>query len=53
MERLHYVDFNNLNRALEKDYYSVPSLDEVLKIVNGFQMMSFLDGYLAYKKVIL
>lgn len=38
------VDFRNLNRASKKDNYLVPLLDEVLQIVNGSQMMSFLDG---------
>lgn len=42
------VEFYNLNRASEKENYPVPSLDEVLQIVNGSQMMSFLDGYSRY-----
>lgn len=42
------VEFKNLNRASKKDNYPLPSLDEVLQIVNGAQMMSFLDGFLGY-----
>ena len=42
------VDFCNLNLASQKDNYPLPSLDEVLHIVNGLKMMSFLDGYSGY-----
>lgn len=37
----------------EKDNYPLPSLNEVLQIVNGSQMMSFLDGYLGYNQVMV
>ena len=47
------VDFRNLNRASEKDNYPLPSLDEVLQIVNGAKMMSFMDGYSRYNQVIV
>ena len=47
------VDFHNLNLASQKDNYPPPSLDEVLKIVNGSKMMSFLDGYLGYNQVMV
>ena len=45
------VDFDNLNLASQKDNYPLPSLDEVLKIVYGSNMMSFLDGYLRYNQL--
>ena len=47
------VDFHNLNLASQKDNYPLPSLDEVLQIVNGSKMMSFLDGYLGYNQVMV
>lgn len=47
------VDFRNLNWASEKDNYLVPSLNEVLQIVNSSQMMSFLDGYSGYNQVMV
>lgn len=47
------MDFSNLNKASEKDNYLLPSLDEVLQIVNGSQMMSFLDGYSGYNQVLV
>ena len=47
------MDFRNLNRASEKDNYPVPSLDEVIQVVNYSQMMSFLDGYSRYNQVMV
>lgn len=51
MEKSNCVHFRNLNRASKKDNYLVPSLDEVLQIVNGSQMMEFLDSYSGYNQV--
>ena len=42
------VDFRNLNLSSQNDNYPLPSLDEVLQILNGSKMMSFLDGYYGY-----
>lgn len=47
------MEFHNLNKASEKDNYLLPSLDEVLQIVNVSQMMSFLDGYSGYNQVLV
>ena len=47
------VDFRNLNLASQKENYPLPSLDEVLQIVNGSKMMSYLDGYLGYNQVMV
>lgn len=47
------VDFRNLNKASEKDNYPLPSLDEVLQVVNGARMMSFMDRYSRYNQVIV
>ena len=47
------VDFRNLNLASQKDNYPLTSLDEVLQIMNGSKMMSFLDGYSGYNQVMV
>ena len=47
------VDFWNLNRALNKDRYLVPSMEETLQQVSGSEMFSLLDGFLRYKKVLV
>ena len=47
------VDFRNRNLASQKDNYPLPSLGEVLQIVNGSKMMSFLDSYSRYNQVMV
>ena len=47
------MDFRNLNQSSQKDNYPLPSLDKVLKIVNGLKMMSFLDGNFGYNQVMI
>ena len=47
------IDLCNLNLASQKENYPFPSLDEVLQIVNGLNMMSFLDGYSGYNQVMV
>lgn len=47
------VEFKNLNKALEKDNYPLPSLDEVLQMVNGSHMMSLFDWYIGYKNIMI
>lgn len=47
------MDFRNLNKSLAKDNYHAPSLDEVLQIVNGSKMMSFLDGCFGYNQTLV
>ena len=47
------VNFRNLNLASQKDNYPLPSLDEVLQIVNGSKMISFLDGYSGYNQIMV
>ena len=47
------VDFRNLNKASKKGNYPVPSLDEVIQVINGSQMMSFLNGCCRYYQVMV
>lgn len=47
------VDFSNLNRASKKDNYTVPSLDEVLQIINDSQIISFLNSYSGYNQFLV
>jgi hypothetical protein len=45
------IDFRNLNRACLKDNYHLPSMDHLLQIVIGSEMMSTLDGFSGYNQV--
>jgi hypothetical protein len=42
------VDFKKLNAITKKDPYPLPFIDEVINIVNGHEVYTFLDGYSRY-----
>jgi hypothetical protein len=43
-----YVDFRKLNVATKKDPYLLPFTDEVINIVAGHEVYTFLDGFFRY-----
>jgi len=47
------IDFRNLNRALEKDNYLVPPMEQLLQTVPSSEMFSLLDGFLGYNQVLV
>ena len=47
------VDFRNINRASNKDGYLVPSMEQMLQQVSGFEMFSLLDGFSRYNQVLV
>jgi hypothetical protein len=47
--KLHIcVDFQKLNTAIKKDPYPLPFTKEVLNLVVGHEVYSFLDYFLGY-----
>ena len=52
-EIILYVDFRNLHWASEKDNYPVPPMEQILQKVDGFEMFSWLDGFLGYNEVMV
>jgi hypothetical protein len=42
------VDFKKLNVPTKKDPYPLPFTNEVLNIIVGHDVYSFLDGYFRY-----
>jgi hypothetical protein len=42
------VDFRKLNAATKKDPYLLPFTDEVINIVVGHEVYTFLDGFCGY-----
>jgi len=42
------VDFRKLNKVTKKNPYPLPFFYEVLNIVAGYEVYSFLDGYSRY-----
>jgi hypothetical protein len=43
-----YVDFRKLNVATKKDPYLLPFTNEVINIVTGHEVYTFLDGFFRY-----
>ena len=47
------VDFRNPNRALDKDSYPVPPVEQILQMVSGSKLFSLLDGFSGYNPVLV
>ena len=47
------IDFQNLNKVLEKDNYPVPPMEKILQQVSGSEMFSLLDGFSGYNQVLV
>ena len=47
------LDFRNLNRASDKDNYSVPPMEQILQIVSSSELFSLLHGFSGYNKVLV
>jgi hypothetical protein len=45
------VDFRNLNRATQKDEYSMPVADLLIDSASSNKMISFLDGNAGYNQI--
>ncbi len=46
-----YVDFRRLNAAIKKDPYLLPFTDEVINILTGHEVYTFLDGFFRYYQI--
>ena len=42
------MDFIILNKACPKDSYSLPRIDQLVDIIAGHQLLSFMDAFLRY-----
>jgi hypothetical protein len=47
------VDFQNLNRASDKDNYPVPPMEQILQQVSSSKRLSLLDGFSGYNQVLM
>ncbi len=45
------MDFQKLNVAMKKDPYPLPFMEEVLHMVVGHEVYSFLDGFSSYHQI--
>jgi hypothetical protein len=47
------VDFQNLNKASDKDNYPVPPMEQILQQVSSSERLSLLDGFSGYNQVLM
>ena len=47
------VDFQNLNRASDKENYHVPPMEQILQQVSSSERLSLLDGFSGYNQVLM
>ncbi len=45
------VEFKKLNATTKKDPYPLHCIDEVINIVNGHEVYTFLDGFSRYHQI--
>ncbi len=45
------MDFRKLNIATKKDSYPFPFINEVIKIIVGHEVYTFLDGFYGYQQI--
>lgn len=39
-----YIDFTDVNKATLKDYFPLPSIDQLVDATIGFEFISFMDA---------
>ena len=42
------IDFMNLNKACPKDSFPLPRIDQLVDVIAGHKLLSFIDKYLGY-----
>eukprot|EP00253_Pinus_taeda_P028458 PITA_28458 len=47
------IDFRNLNKAIQKDNFPLPTMEQILHSVAGSELMSFLDDFSGYNQVLV
>ena len=45
------IDFINLNKACPKDSYSLPSIDLLVELTAGHQLLGFMDAFFGYNQI--
>ena len=48
-----YIDFRNLNKSCQKGNFPLPTMEQILRKVAGFELMSFLDGFSGYNQILV
>ena len=46
-----YMDFTNLNKSCPKDSYPLPRIDQLVDLIAGHKLLSFMDVFLGYNQI--
>jgi hypothetical protein len=47
------IDYRKLNKAIKKDHFSLPFIDEILERLANHSFFYFLDGYSGYHQILI
>lgn len=47
------IDYTDLNRATPKDYYSLPTIDQLIDATEKHVLFNFLDVFFSYNQITL
>ena len=47
------VDLKDLNKACPKDSFSMPRIDQLVDATAGYELLSFMDAYSGYNKILM
>jgi hypothetical protein len=46
-----YVDYTSLNKGCPKDLFPLPRIDQIIDLIAGCELLSFLDAYSGYHQI--
>ena len=46
-----YIDFTDLNKSCPKDSYPLPRIDQLVDLIAGHKLLSFMDVFLGYNQI--
>ena len=47
------VNYTGLNKALSKDHFPLPHIDQIVDSTSGCDILSFLDAYSSYHQIVM
>lgn len=47
------VNFTDLNKTCPRDSYPLPSIDRLVDVVSGNELLSMIDAHLGYNQILI
>lgn len=45
------INYTNLNKTFPKDSFSLSKIDQLIDVISGYKLLSFMDGFLGYDQI--